>query len=309
MSSHSVLTYFLYLALAALPMSERLYLIDASVYIFRAYFSLPSSMCDAHGQQINAVYGFGKFLADILSKEQPSHVVAAFDGSLTTSFRNDIYPAYKANRELPPAELENQLAQCQAITDLFGVTRVISDTYEADDLIGSLAAQSDIPVSIVTTDKDLVQLVQKDRGDEWFNYAKQERFNYDELHTRYELKPEQFADYLALTGDAVDNIPGVKGLGPKAAVALLQAYESLAGIYQHLDEVPTLAVRGAKRLHSLLIEQQAQAELSLALATIALDVEVPTIADTQWAGFNEQALKTYVAEQGFGRQWLTALSS
>lgn len=284
--------------------APRLYLIDASVYIFRAFFSLPSSMRDAHGQQINAVYGFGKFLSDVLRAEQPSHVVAAFDGSLTTSFRNEIYPEYKANRELPPPELEAQLQQCQAITTLFGVQSVISDYYEADDLIGALATNSLVPVTIVTTDKDLVQLVQQGRDDEWYNYAKKERFSYAELHEKYQLRPEQFVDYLALTGDAVDNIPGVKGLGPKAAVALLAKYPSLGAIYDNLSAVAELEIRGAKRLQTLLEEQQTAAEISYQLATIACDAPVPAISETAWHGAQQEALEEFVAEQGFGKLWL-----
>jgi 5'-3' exonuclease len=118
---------------------KQLYLIDASIYIFRAYFSLPDTMTDANGNPANAVYGFADFLARLLAQTDAKHIAVAFDESLTTSFRNEIYPAYKENRELPPPELEAQLAACQELCQAMGLASYISPRYEADDLIGTLA--------------------------------------------------------------------------------------------------------------------------------------------------------------------------
>ena len=119
----------------------RLVLVDASIYIFRAWFALPSSMVDAEGNPNNAVYGFADFLARLLWESRAQHVAVAFDESLTTSFRNEIYPPYKANRELPPAELAAQLSACRDLADALGLATFASDRYEADDLIGTLAAK------------------------------------------------------------------------------------------------------------------------------------------------------------------------
>jgi len=117
-------------------------LVDASIYVFRAWHSVPPAMHDRDGHPVNAVYGFLGFLLRWLEQARPTHVALAFDQSLTTSFRNDIYPAYKANRTLPPAELERQFAYCAALAEALGLPMLSSAVYEADDLIGSAARAS-----------------------------------------------------------------------------------------------------------------------------------------------------------------------
>ena len=116
-----------------------IYLIDASVYIFRAYFGWPDTFRDVDGFPSNAVYGYAGFLHEFLERVKPRHVAAAFDASLTTSFRNEIYPDYKANRELPPEDLERQIDTCRELTRALGIAEFVSNRYEADDLIGTLA--------------------------------------------------------------------------------------------------------------------------------------------------------------------------
>ena len=115
-----------------------LHLVDASPYIFRAYYSLPSSITTPEGAPANAVYGFASFLIKLLSDAEPTHLALAFDGSLTTSFRNELYPEYKAQRELPPEELKAQLGACREVADAFGLATFIDDRYEADDILGAL---------------------------------------------------------------------------------------------------------------------------------------------------------------------------
>ncbi len=117
-----------------------IYLIDASVYIFRAWFSIPDSMTGPHGNPVNALYGYARFLGDFIERSAPEHIAVAFDESLTSSYRNEIYPDYKANREPAPEELKRQFAACRQLTEALGIPHYSSDRFEADDLIGSIAA-------------------------------------------------------------------------------------------------------------------------------------------------------------------------
>lgn len=249
---------------------SRLQLIDASIYIFRAYFSLPESMVDADGHPNNAVYGFADFLGRFLRESRATHVAVAFDESLTTSFRNEIYPPYKANRELPPEELAAQLAACRELADALGLATYASDRYEADDLIGTLAAKlrpRGFQMNYVTGDKDLAQLLQG--SDRLWDYARGERLNGKGIRERLGVSPRQVVDWLALAGDAVDNVPGVPGIGRKTAALLLDEFRDLDRLYQRLHRLPDSGLRGAKRLQDLLDEHREQAYLSRELVRIA----------------------------------------
>jgi DNA polymerase-1 len=254
---------------------SRLQLIDASIYIFRAYFSLPESMVDADGRPNNAVYGFADFLGRFLRESRATHVAVAFDESLTTSFRNEIYPPYKANRELPPEELAAQLAACRELADALGLATFASDRYEADDLIGTLAARlrpRGFQMNYVTGDKDLAQLLQG--GDRLWDYARGERLNGKGIRERLGVSPRQVVDWLALAGDAVDNVPGVPGIGRKTAGLLLDEFRDLDRLYQRLHRLPDSGLRGAKRLQNLLDEHREQAYLSRELVRIATDAPI-----------------------------------
>ena len=252
--------------------THTVHLVDASPYIFRAFFSIPASMTNPEGQSINAVYGFSAFLRLLVEKEGVTHIALTFDGSLTTSFRNDFYPEYKAQRELPPEDLKAQLDACKAVGEAMGMATFIDSRYEADDLIATLCrplAAEGHRVVIVTSDKDLTQLV--DERVSLFDFAKDERYGPAEVVEKFGVRPGQIADYLGLAGDSVDNIPGVKGVGKKTAVALLNALGSLEEIYQRLDAVPELPIRGAKSVARKLTDQRDMAELSKRLATVADD--------------------------------------
>ena len=138
------------------------YLIDASVYIYRAYYSMPDDMVDDEGNPINALYGFCRFLGDFMEKIQPTHIAVLFDESLTSSFRVDIYPEYKANRDPAPLHLKRQFVKCQQFTKLLGLFEFSHHKFEADDLIGTLVKLGRYegrPSTIVTRDKDLAQLI------------------------------------------------------------------------------------------------------------------------------------------------------
>ncbi|MGD8690520.1 MAG: 5'-3' exonuclease H3TH domain-containing protein, partial [Gammaproteobacteria bacterium] len=228
------------------------FLIDASVYIFRAWFSLPPTLTGPDGEPVNAVYGFTGFLLGLLESEQPAHVAAAFDESLTTSFRNALYPDYKASRELPPPELEAQLRACAEVAAALGLATFASPTYEADDLIGGLAAtarRASRPVTIVSRDKDLGQLLQD--GDTLWDGADR-RAGPADIEARFGVPPRAIPDLFGLMGDAVDNIPGVRGIGARTAAALIAHFGDLEALYANLDSIDSLELRGTARIRRLL---------------------------------------------------------
>lgn len=256
------------------------YLIDASIYIFRAWFSVPDSMRGEGGAPVNAVYGFCRFLTEFLERSNATHVAVAFDENLTQSFRNEIYPQYKMNRELPPKELSDQFKLCKRTAEAAGLFCVGHDRYEADDLIASTAKTmrgDGYRVGIVTGDKDLAQVL---RGhDFWWDYARDHQLGSAQVVEKFGVPPESIQDYLGLCGDAVDNIPGVPGIGPKTATALLQEFATMDALYQRLDEIQHLKIRGAKGLASKLREHQEQAFLSKKLATVEYESPIEISSD------------------------------
>ncbi|HKX56479.1 MAG TPA: 5'-3' exonuclease H3TH domain-containing protein, partial [Xanthomonadales bacterium] len=195
----------------------QVYLVDASVYIFRAWFSMPDEFTNIQGEPTNAVYGFSGFLCSLLEQTAAQHVAIAFDESLSTSYRNEIYPAYKANREPAPEELKRQFQWARDVAQSMGLACYSDPQYEADDLIGTLAdywRDRGHPVCVVSSDKDLAQLIGE--GDYWWDFSRNQKLGSAQLLQKFGVLPQQMADYLALTGDAVDNIPGVPGIGPKS---------------------------------------------------------------------------------------------
>ncbi len=282
-------------------MTTTVYLVDASPYIFRAFFSIPSKMTNAGGSSVNAVFGFNHFLRLLRERESVSHVGLTFDQSLTTSFRNELYPAYKQQRELPPKALEDQLNWCQALGRALGAATFVDPRYEADDLIATLCRQLTAQghrVVIVTSDKDLAQLV----GDQVqiLDFARGERLGELEVVEKLGVEPRQVVDLLALMGDSVDNIPGVKGVGKKSAVALLQAFGTLDNLYARLGEVPGLPLRGAKSLADKLGQQKDMAVLSQRLASLAFDAPASaTLDQLRWAEPLEEEVAALRQELGF----------
>lgn len=280
---------------------ETVYLVDASPYIFRAFFSIPGSMTDPENRPINAVYGFAHFLRKLVAGQEPTHLALAFDQSLTTSFRNEIYPEYKAQRELPPEDLERQLDACLRMGEAMGAAIFVDSRYEADDLIGTLVHQLGAEghgAVIVSSDKDLTQLV-NDTVSLW-DFARDERYGPAEVEEKFGVRPDQIIDLLALMGDSVDNIPGVAGVGKKTAVALLTALGDLDTIYSNLHAVVELPIRGAKSVARKLGEQRDMAELSKRLATIALDAPAEADLDTlRYGGPRLDLLDPLVEVLGF----------
>ena len=277
-----------------------LHLVDASMYVFRAWHSMPDEFHDADGWPTNAVHGFARFLLELLERERPRHIAIAFDESLDSCFRNSIYPAYKANRDPAPPELRRQFAWCKALCKAVGLVTLAHTDYEADDLIGTavhVGRRDGFRSVIVSADKDLSQLLQDD--DEQYDFAKAVRWKADGVKARHGVHAQQIADYLALTGDAVDNIPGITGIGAKSAAILLAHFQSLDALLARIDEVPFLRLRGAAGMATRLREQREHALLWRQLTTIALDAPLPEGGFARGRGDGEElaSLSDWV---GFG---------
>jgi DNA polymerase I len=278
---------------SALP---RLLLVDASVYVFRAWHSMPQDHADRDGHPVGAVHGFARFLLELLERQRPTHIAVAFDEALESSFRNDLYPAYKANRELAPLALRRQFALCKQFAAALGLAVMSDQRYEADDLIGSLLVrqrQAGFRGLIVSADKDLSQLLQA--GDEQWDYARDQRWDAAGVTARYGVAAGQIADFLGLAGDAVDNIPGVPGIGAKTAAALLAHFGSLDALLVRVEEVPFLRLRGAAAHAVRLREHRAQALLSRQLATIECAAPLPqAVGDAQRRRGDREALDALI---------------
>jgi len=290
-------------------MPATLYLIDASPYIFRAHFSLPSSLKSPDGARAGAIYGFASFLLKLTADERPTHLAVAFDRNLNGSFRNDEFPAYKAQREEPPAELVAQIDPCLEVAAALGAATFIDERYEADDLIGTLCARLLPPgqpqkhgAVIVTSDKDLTQLV-SDRVT-LLDFAKGERFDPAAVREKFGVRPDQITDLLGLAGDPVDNIPGVAGIGRKTAAELLAAFDHLEDLYDRLEELRLSSkIRGAKTLHAKLTAARDIAFLSKRLATVSADAPISpklsTLDALAWKGADVPRLEALFDRFGF----------
>lgn len=258
------------------PARATAYLVDASLYVFRAWHSMPDDFTDSDGHPVNAVHGFARFVLELLERERPKHIAVAFDVALESSFRNALYPAYKANRDPAPESLKRQFGQCMAFCRALGLSVLADSRYEADDLIGSalhvLRAQG-LSGLIISADKDLAQLLAP--GDLQWDYARDLRWGHDGVKQRFGVHAHQIADFLGLAGDASDNIPGVPGIGAKTAAALLAHFDSLDALLARVEEVPFLRIRGATQAAQRLREHRDQALLSRQLATVACDAPLP----------------------------------
>jgi 5'-3' exonuclease len=252
---------------------QPVYLVDASIYVFRAWFSISDEFANSAGEPTNAVYGFTGFLCSLLEQTSAEHIGVAFDESLSKSYRNEIYPEYKANREPAPEELKRQFRWARDVAESMGLSCFADHRFEADDLIGTLAAHwrdRGHPVCIITSDKDLTQLV--DKNDSWWDFTRNQKLSHSSIKEKFGVYPEQIADYLALTGDSVDNIPGVPGVGPKSAAALLSHFNNLDAIWERIEEVQHLSIRGAKSLQKKLGAHRGAAELARRLTIIETSV-------------------------------------
>lgn len=259
-------------------MKKKLILIDGNSIAYRAFFALPLLSNDK-GVHTNAIYGFTMMLMKILEEEKPSHLLVAFDAGKTT-FRHSTFKEYKGGRQKTPPELSEQFPLVRQLLDTYGISRYELENYEADDIIGTLAGQAskeDFEVKVISGDRDLLQLVD-DRITVSMTkkgITEVEEFTPTAIFEKYEITPEQIIDMKGLMGDKSDNIPGVPGIGEKTAIKLLKQFETVEGLYEHLDEVS-----GAKLLQNL-SENKEQALMSKQLATINTNSPIElTVNDT-----------------------------
>lgn len=276
------------------------YLIDASIFIFRSYYSMPDQFQAKNGDNINAVYGFARFLARFIHQTKAQYIACAFDESLEISFRNEIYPEYKANREPAPDDLKRQFNLCQQVAEVMGVATYADGYYEADDLIGTLAKHYNnqgFNNHIISADKDLTQLVKS--NDTWWNYGKDKAFNQQNIYEKFGVQPNQIADFLALTGDSVDNIKGVPGVGNKTAVFLLNHFKTLDEILERYNEITYLSFRGAKSCAKKIANHKDDALLAKKLTKIVTDIPLDSY-DIQRKSLNEDRVHKLFDYLNFG---------
>jgi len=244
-----------------------LVLIDGPNYVFRAFHAVKHNLSNSKGEPTNAVFGYVQMLRSILKDLSPTHIAVVFDPKGGT-FRNDMYADYKAHRPPMPEELVAQWQPIFDVTDAFNIARICVENYEADDAIATLAKQAEAKgwdVTIVSTDKDLMQLVSEKV---WMlDTMRRKEYGIEEVKEKWGVEPVKVHDLLALAGDSADNIPGVPGIGPKTALELLNAYGDLEGVLEHASKI-----KQNKRRENL-IKFADNARLSYKL--VALDEHTP----------------------------------
>ncbi|WP_329347420.1 DNA polymerase I [Vibrio natriegens] len=258
--------------MASIP-ENPLILIDGSSYLYRAFHAYPGTM--SNGEiPTNAVYGVVNMLRSMMRQFASDRIAVVFDAKGKT-FRDDMYPEYKANRPPMPDDLRCQIEPLHNVIRAMGLPLICVPGVEADDVIGTLAyqaSQKGMPVLISTGDKDMAQLV--DDNITLINTMTNVVMDREGVIEKFGIPPELIIDYLALMGDKVDNIPGVPGVGDKTATALLQGIGGLTKLYENLDDIAPLGFRGSKTMAKKLVDNKENAMLSYELATIKLDVEL-----------------------------------
>lgn len=248
------------------------YLVDSHVYVFRAYHALPP-MHAPDGMPVHAAYGFASTLVRMLAQWQPAHFACAFDAAMT-SFRNALEPGYKAGRTEAPADLEPQFALCTEVAAALGAAVLSAPDFEADDVIATVSERvlaDGEGVVVVSADKDLTQLVREDGRVVCFDFARDRSFDAAGVRARFGVAPAQIPDFLALVGDAVDNLPGVPGIGPRTAALLLANFGRIEDIPGDASAWRDAGVRGAESLAARLVEARDAALRIRGLATLRRD--------------------------------------
>ena len=273
----------------------KLYLVDASSLFFRAFYAI-RPLSNPQGLPTNAIYGFLSMILKLAKQERPDFLVFCYDRK-EPSFRKNLYAEYKSNRSEMPADLVPQLPYIYRLAEALGIKGLQWPSFEADDLIGTLsiwALDQNCEVCIVSGDKDFAQLVRP--GITLLDTMKDTRLDSNGVFMKWGVRPEQMMDYLALVGDSSDNIPGVQGIGPKTATALLKDYSNLEGVYSHLSDLkPSLAER-LKTHHE-------DAKLSKKLVEIVTSIPELTekyhLNDFKIQNVQSEVLKSMMAELGF----------
>jgi len=249
---------------------EKSYLIDSSVYFFRYYFSIRDSHLSKSGREVASVLAFTRWLIKFIEEHKPDYIACCFDESLGIGYRHEIDEYYKQNRALPDEALAYELLACKKMVELMGIPVYASEKYEADDLIAALAKASrtgGIDPVVVSRDKDLAQVLQPQSGLFW-DYGHRDAENFHQFSEHFGVAPNRLADYLALVGDAVDNIFGVPGVGKKTGTALFKQFESWDDIKNNLDQLAGLSIRGGKTLGQKLVEHSELVDHNLKLTRL-----------------------------------------
>ena len=278
---------------------KKIILIDGNNLIFRSYYATAysgSMMKNSKGFPTNALYGLINMLNKIVLEEHPTHIMIAFDKGKT--FRHEKYLDYKAGRSETPDELKQQFSVAKEISDIMGIKHFEIDNYEADDIIGTFSEVvnnlDDAEGLIVSSDKDLIQLISNKVKMKLLKSKDYIMMDKKEFKNVYGIDdPKKMIDLKSLMGDSSDNIPGVKGIGEKTAISLIQKYDSLDGVYEHIDEV-------SSSIKNKLIQDKEKAYMSYDLATIYKEVPIDTNLDNiEYHGINEEEYKRILNELEF----------
>ena len=247
-------------------MSKHLYILDASSYVFRAYHAI-GLLTNSKGFPTNAIFGFINMFNKFIMETKPEYFVAVFDSG-GKSFRNEIYDDYKANRGEAPEDISLQFPKIIEYLKLRGICVMSQENFEADDIIGSLSKkfQAKNKITIISGDKDFTQLINKKII--MLDTMKNRVTDYKEVLSKYGLKPEQMIDYFSLVGDSIDNIPGVRGIGPKTAQSLIDKFKTLDNLYKNIKKIDK------ERIKNLLEENKELAYISKELVTINTNLEI-----------------------------------
>lgn len=252
---------------------DTLYLIDGSSFLYRFFFAIKNLSCN--GFSTGSIYGFARMLLEI-DKENPKYIVVFFDTKAKT-FRSNILESYKANRPKMPDELSSQIVHIKELIKSFGINIIEKDGFEADDLMATFAdkMKNDFQVLVVTSDKDLFQIVDKDV----FTYdpVKKIKYGEKEVYKKLGIYPEQVADYLALIGDSIDNIPGIKSIGPKTAVKLLTEYKNCENILQNIDKLKPKIAEAIQNDGNLMLYKQ----LTSVDKNVCVEINIDSIRRTK----------------------------
>jgi 5'-3' exonuclease len=280
------------------------HLFDGHVYIFRAYYSLPP-MEAPDGTPCNAAYGFANTLIRYAADFEPSHAAVCFDAAMT-SFRNELEPEYKAQRGEPPDDLEPQFDLCREVSVALGFSTWEVDDYEADDLLGTISdeiVRRRGSARVLTTDKDLCQLVREDGRVVVHDLAKEKTFDADGVREKFGVSPSQIPDYLGLVGDVIDNLPGVPGVGAKSAAAVLSVFDSIEAVPADFESWEGVNVRGAKRLAEKIEEHRDRALKTKGLATVLREVPgvKPGLGELAYRGADRERVEELFERLGWNR--------
>lgn len=277
-----------------------LYLIDGTAFAFRSFFAIPSLQAPS-GLPTNAVYGLTQTFLKLLLDRRPTHIAAAFDNTIEPTYRETLFPAYKATRVASDPRLTLQIPYCLRATEALGIPVLFESGVEADDVLATLStrfARQGFQVYLVASDKDLAQLV----GPHITLYDLAHGVEIDEagVAKKFGVRPDQIVDLLAIQGDVVDNIPGIPGIGSKTAQLLLASGHSLEELAAHPELLDPLPLRGKEAIHRKLVQGLESYRLSRQLATLQRDLPLAVTAeDLCYRGHDPQAVAALCEELGF----------